>query len=124
MSHSPDFRRMAYLVVVLGAGLAAVTAVVPHYTAGHKLLFGVLLAGLLPYLIYGMLVQMESGWPALVAGAALLAIDLAVKLPERLRYDGYADGAVYYAPLIATFAVLPLVFGVGRALRRGKGKEK
>ena len=117
-----DFRLFSYLIVALGCALAFAAAVVPHYGAGHTLHVGVLLVGLLPYLVYGALSEVVRGWALAFAGALILAIDLAVKIPERfLRYDGYANDAVYYAPLVSAFVVLPIVLGLGarRARRTG-----
>ena len=119
MHDKPDFRLLAYGIVVLGAVISLATAVVPFYDDGHQLLVGVLLVGLMPYLVYGVFAQLVRGWPLLVAGVLLLAIDLTVELPERFpHYHGYAGGLVYYAPLVSTFVVLPVVLGVGAALHR------
>ena len=113
MHDKPDFRPLAYVVVILGAVISLATAVVPFYDDGHQLLVGVLLVGLMPYLVYGVFAQLVRGWPLLVAGVFLLAIDLTVKLPERFpHYHGYT-GLVYYASLVSTFVVLPVVLGVG-----------
>lgn len=122
MSEQRDFRPFAYLVVTAGVILAFATAVVPHYTAGHRLLFDVLLIGLLPYLVYGASVTVVRGWPLPVAGALVLGIDAAVKIPERfLRDEVLATSAVYYAPLVSTFVVLPIVFGLSALIAKRRG---
>jgi hypothetical protein len=120
MRTETDFRCLAYAILLAGTAVSAAASVVPHYGAGFLLDVGVLAVGLLPYVVYGTLTQVVRGWGALLAGALILALDLAVKLPERfLHYDGYADGWVYWAPLISTFVILPVVFGVAA---RGGGR--
>jgi hypothetical protein len=122
MSDHRDFRPFAYLVVTAGVILAFATAVVPHYTAGHVLLFDVLLIGLLPYVVYGAFVTIVRGWPLPIAGALVLGIDAAVKIPERfLRDEVLATNAVYYAPLVSTFIVLPVVLGLGALVAKRRG---
>jgi hypothetical protein len=118
------FRRLAYLVVSLGASLAFAVAIVPFYEAGHRLALDLLLLGLLPYIVYGAFTGVVRGPALAVAGVLLLAIELGVRIPERyVSHDGFADGSVYWAPLAATFVLLPLVLGIGwwRAKRHGGG---
>lgn len=119
MIHECDFRPIAYVIGLFGTALSFVASVVPHYGAGHRLLFGVLLAGLLPYVTYLAFSDILRGWPLLPVGLLILTIDLVVKIPERfLHYDGYADGTVYYVPLVTTLVVLPLALGGGALLER------
>jgi hypothetical protein len=114
-----DFRSTAFVIVALGTVLAFAASVVPFYTAGHKLLAGLLLTSLLPYAVYGVFAEVMRGGPLLLAGILLLCTDLAVKIPQRfLHYDGYTDGWVYYTPILCTFVLLPLVLGGGRLLER------
>lgn len=114
MRNDPDFRRFAYLIIGLGVLLTFATAVVPFYTAGDELRVTVLAVGLMPYIVYGLFTDVVRGWPLLIAGALILGIDLGVKIPERfLHYDGYAGNAIYYAPLVSTFVVLPVLLGIG-----------
>jgi hypothetical protein len=103
---------MIYLVITLGAILSLACAAVPHFTAGFTLHLGVLFAGLLPYLVYGVFINLVHGVPLLTAGALLLGIDLVVKIPERfLDYDGYASGLIFFAPILTTL-VLMAVLGI------------
>jgi hypothetical protein len=109
-----------FAIVLAGIAVSAAASVVPHYTAGFQLDVGVLAVGLLPYIVYATLAEVVRGRAALIAGALILALDIAVKIPGRfLHYDGYADGWVYWAPLISTFVILPVVFGVAT---RGGGR--
>ncbi len=119
MHQDADLRTISYAIIALGCVLSLVTAIVPFYTAGYELLFGVLLIGLLPYVVYGAFTEIVRGWPLVLAGMLVLGIDLLAKIPERfLRYDGYADGAVYYAPLFSTFIVLPVFLALGRLIQK------
>ncbi len=113
MHPETDYRPAAYVIVALGTTLAFVAAVVPHYDAGHRLDLPVLLAGLTPYLVYGVFTAfMRDRW-LLAAGLLLFAFDLAFRIPQRfLHYNGYTDGLVYLAPLTAA-GVLALALALG-----------
>lgn len=123
MRKDPDFRLFAYLVIALGAMLSFVAAVVPHYHTGYTLLLGVALAGLLPYVVYGLFSDLVRGWWLLITGALIFGVDLGVKIPERfLHYDGYASGVIYYASFISTLAAIVLL-GIGaRMEKRWRGE--
>lgn len=106
MHEQTDFRCIAYFFIALGIALSFAAAVVPFFTARHSLRLGVLLAGVLPYVVYGSLSDLERGRPLLWVGILLIAGDLLAKIPERfLHYDGYASGLIYYWPLAATLGV-------------------
>jgi hypothetical protein len=112
MRPDTDYRPAAYVVVALGTALAFVAATVPFYDAGYRLDLVVLLVGLAPYVVYGILTEFVRGRWLLAAGMLLFAFDLALRISERfLRYDGYTDGLVYIAPLVAT-GVLALALGL------------
>lgn len=117
MKNDLDFRPIAYLIVLAGCLLSVAAALVPFYHTGYQLNAGVLLVGILPYLVYGSLSATVRGWPLLIAGALVFGLDAGVKIPERfLHYDGYSSGLVYSVPLLSTFVVLPAILGIGRLL--------
>jgi len=119
MRKDPDFRCFAYLIIALGSLLTFTAAVVPFYNGSYELHMTVLAVGLLPYIVYGMLSDVVRGWPLLIAGTLVFGIDLGVKIPERfLHFDGYAGNAIYYAPLLSTFVILPLILGIGARLEK------
>ncbi len=123
MPTEPDFRRAAYAITAAGAVLAFAAAVAPHYAAGYRLLVDVLLVGLLPYLVYLFFTELVRGRPLLLVGIALLAADLAVKLPARfLHADDYPGAVLYIWPLAAAFVGLPVLLGpvAWRRARREK----
>lgn len=120
MRQDADFRPLAYLVIALGVCVAFAGAVVPFYDIGHELRIPVLLAGLAPYVVYGFYTDVVRGWPLAIAGLVTLAVDLAVKIPERfVSFDGYASGLIYYVPLLLAFVLLPLWLGLA-AHREGR----
>lgn len=117
MRPETDFRPAAYIIVALGTALAFAAAVVPFYDTGYRLDLRVLLAGLAPYLVYVLFTAFVRGRWLLAAGLLLFLFDLAFKIPQRfLRYDGYADGLIYIAPLAAT-GLLALMLGLGARAR-------
>ncbi len=114
MRKDPDFRRFAYLIIALGSLLTFAAAVAPFYDGSYELRMAVLAVGLMPYVVYGLFTDVVRGWPLLIAGMLVFGIDLGVKIPERfVHFDGYAGNAIYYAPLLSTFVILPIILGIG-----------
>ncbi len=119
MNHETDMRPVAYAVIILGCMLSFATAVVPHYTAGHKLMFGLLLGGLVPYVVYGAFTEILKGWVLVAPGVLLLSVDAAVKIPDRvLSAADYPTAAVSYAAIWLVLIVLPLGVGIGHWIQR------
>jgi hypothetical protein len=105
-THAKTF---GYVVIAIGLALAFVSAVVPHY-GHHQLLSGVLAAGLLPYLAYGVIVVFLNSTVTMASGVVLLLVHAGVVFTE--RFGGpvdYNDGVIYVVPLIVALALLPLV---------------
>lgn len=111
MQIQPKQRVFAYTLIAIGITVSIAAAVVPHYTAGYTLMFGVLLAGLLPYLAYGVAVPFLRGWLLAITGTILVVLHAVVVVRERfLDNADYSDGVIYYVPLALTLAMLPLIF--------------
>lgn len=110
MDNPSPQRYLAYAIIAVGLCLAFLSAVVPHFTAGYTLMGGVLLAGLLPYLTYGLVVPLLRTALTAVAGIVLLGLHTALVVNERF-VDGadYSDGMIYYGPLVLALAMLPLL---------------
>lgn len=109
------FRVLGYGVIVAGIGIVCVSAMVPFYTAGYRLLFGVFMAGITPYLVYGLIVTLMPKLAVNIAGATLLILHTGTVVKERfLGGADYSDGTIYLAPLAFTVLLLPLLV---RALR-------
>jgi hypothetical protein len=121
-----DLRPVAYLLIVIGIMLAGSSAVVPHFSAGYHMAFGVFLAGILPYVVYGALTEILRGWSLIVPGALIVAAHIWLTVSERyLGYDGYQSGAIYVVPIILAVVVLPVGVVAGRLLdRRSHASDK
>ena len=115
MTQTLDYRPAAYLIVLLGLGGAAAASLVPFYTAGYLLEPGVLLAVMMPFLLYGLFIESLRGPWLLASGLLLLVASLALVVPERyLHYNGYTDDMIYWVPTLAAAIVLPIAYGLGR----------
>jgi hypothetical protein len=102
-------------VIVIGLVLAFAAAVVPQY--GHyKLMAGVLVMGLSPYLAYGLIVVFLNSTVTMATGVVVLAVHAGLVYVERFGNTvDYSDGMIYVVPAIVTLALVPLVV---MALRR------
>lgn len=115
MTPSRDPRPAAYLIILFGLGLAAAAALVPFYHVAYLLEPGILLAVLMPFLLYGLFIESLRGSWLLATGLLLLAANLVLVAFERyLRYDGYADDLIYWVPTLAAVVVLPIAYRLGR----------
>lgn len=125
MQQNPDFRWFAWFIIAAGAALSFAAAAVPHFATGYRLHLGVLFAGLLPYVVYGVFSDVVRGWALLAAGALLLGIDLGVKIPERfLDYDAYASGRIYIASLVMTLVAVVVLGIAARREHRWWGEKE
>ncbi|MGE5320471.1 MAG: hypothetical protein ACM3KD_09845 [Hyphomicrobiaceae bacterium] len=115
MTTTRDPRPAAYLIILLGLGGAAAASVVPFYNAGYVLDSWVLIAALMPFLLYGLFVESLRGPWLLGSGLLLLVASLALIVPERfLDYNGYRDDLIYWAPTLAAALVLAIAYPLGR----------
>jgi hypothetical protein len=102
--------RFGYSVVAAGTVLSIVSAIVPFYTAGYQLQFAVLMAGITPYLVYGLVVYWLRRPLTSVAGALLLAAHLWLVIHERfIGGADYSDHAIYVVPLLFAALLVPLL---------------
>lgn len=103
-------RATPYAVIAVGAALAFAAAVVPHFTAGYRLLPGVLLSGLLPYLVYALAVPLLRKTLTMIAGLILLGAHSALVIAERFTGPvDYSDRLIHFGPWLLALALLPLV---------------
>lgn len=115
MTTTWDARPAVFSIILLGLGGAAAASVVPFYSAGYDLDPGVLLAVLMPFLLYGLFIESLRGPWLLASGLLLLAASAALVIPERyLDYSGYSDGVIYWAPTLAAVIVLPIAYALGK----------
>ena len=115
MTNIRIYRPAAALIMLLALGEAAAASLVPFYNAGYELESGVLLAVLMPFLLWGLFIQsLRASW-TLGTGLLLLAICLALLIPERyLHYNGYSDDLIYWLPTLAAAIMLPIAYRLGR----------
>ncbi len=115
MTTTWDPRPTAYLIILLGLGVAAAASLTPFYHAGYLLEPGVLLAVLMPFLLYGLFIESLRGPWLLASGLVLLVTSLALVVFERfLHFNGYADTLIYWAPTLAAVIVMPIAYWRGR----------
>lgn len=115
MSISSRFSLFGYAVIVSGILMACMSAVVPFYTTGYRLQFGVLVAGITPYLVYGLIIALFRHTLTRVAGVILLLLHVWLVVSERfIGAADYSDGVIYIAPLAFTGLLVPLLV---RAIR-------
>ena len=121
MATPSSANRLGYAIIIVGLLLVCMSAVVPFYDDGYRLRATVLIAGLLPYLVYAIIVNLLPRNVTIVSGILLLAAN--IWLVSRERFVGsvdYSDGAIYYIPLVLMLLLLPLLY---KALRRPWRKQ-
>ena len=121
MTLRPIAQSLTYLSLIAGALLAFVSSVVPHFDAGYRLMFSVLLTGLLPYLVYAMLLPYLQGWQLALPGVLIVVVHGWSVASERfIAYQGYSDGTIYYVPLVLALLALALLAWALRAHPPGR----
>jgi hypothetical protein len=117
MTPSERSTLFGYTVIIAGLALLSMSAVVPFYTSGYRLLGGVLLVGVFPYLLYGLVVVLLKNVLTIIVGIVLLMVNIALVITQRFA-DGvdYSDGTIYIVPFVLTLALIPMVFLALRAV--------
>jgi hypothetical protein len=109
-------RPLTYLLLVSGCPLAFISALVPHFDTGHRLMLSVLLTGLLPYLVFGLALPYLRGWALALPALLMVGVHAWLVLMQRfVAYQGYSDGMIWYVPLALALAASVLL---AWALRR------
>ncbi len=104
-----------YLFILAGALLAAVSSFVPYFDAGYQLMASVLIAGLIPYIVYSVAVVLMRGALTTLAGAVMVAVHAWLVVSERFaREVDYSNGMIYYVPILMAIVVLPLAIAALR----------
>lgn len=96
-------------IVIAGLIIAAASAIVPEYSH-YKMMFGVLSAGLLPYVIYAFTAAYLK--PALSIGVGFIILAIHASLVVNERFTGtidYSSGTIYYAPVVVALLLIPLL---------------
>lgn len=98
-----------YAIIMAGLVLVFVSALVPFYNTGYQLKVDVLLAGLVPYLAYGIAVVLLQRWVTTVAGVVLLGAHAWLVVRERFIDNAdYSNLMIYYVPIVLALLLIPL----------------
>lgn len=140
MTPTQDARLAAYFIILSGFGLAAAASVVPLYHTAYLLEPGILLAVLMPFLLYGLFIESLRGPWLIGAGVLLFAANLVLVVSERYvryvgmagntryadslsyyvgmanngRHAGYADNLIYWGPTLMAVVVLAIAYWLSR----------
>jgi hypothetical protein len=107
---SPNESLAAIAILIAGTVLSFAAAVVPHFDSAFRLEVGLLVSGLVPYLVYAVLAWFLRGRVRVASGAAVLGVHLLVVAQQRWITDGYAEGTLlYWTPLVLGALLLFLI---------------
>ena len=99
-----------FWVIAAGVVLAFLSALAPFFSAGYELRYGVLFAGLAPYMVYGFAAPLLGRGMSLSVGILLIAVHLWLVLGYRPAGTGsYLESAIFYGPLLLALALSPLL---------------
>jgi len=110
--HAQSFTNApGYLFIIIGLTLSLISALVPHFDAGYRLMLSVFVAGMLPYLIYGIAVSLLRGTLTTATGLVIVVAHAWLVFTERIIGDGdYSNGMIYFGPMVIALAALPLAW--------------
>ena len=99
--------RSGWIVIAYGISLSFLAAFTPYFEAGFLFKVEVLLAGLLPYMIYVIAVPLLPGAANTSVGIVLIAVHTALVVAVRIL--GFSESLIYIMPVIMAVLVMPLV---------------
>lgn len=97
-----------YAFITIGLASSLISAFLPHFDAGYRLALGVFVAGMVPYMVYGIAVPLMRG--RLTTGMGLFIVVVHTWLVFNERIIGYADyngGLIYYGPMLLAWSRYP-----------------
>jgi hypothetical protein len=107
-----------YLLITIGLLLSLISALVPHFEAGYRLMLSVFVAGMVPYLVYAIAVPVRRGSLTTLTGLVIVCMHAWLVYNQRITGNAeYSDGWIYYGPLLLTIFALPLLLSVFNKLR-------
>jgi len=99
-----------YLIIIIGLTLSLISALVPHFEAGYRLTLNVFIAGMLPYLVYGIAVPLLRGPLTTIVGLLIVLAHACLVINERfIGGADYSSGTIYFGPLLLAVLAIPLV---------------
>lgn len=99
--------RAGWSIFLYGLCLSFIAAFSPFFEAGFLFKGNVLLAGVLPYLIYAIAVPLLPGSNTTAAGLLLAAVHTG--LVVAVRFFGVTESLMFTLPVIMAVPLLPLV---------------
>ena len=99
--------RPGWAILLYGAALSLVTAFTPHFAIGYQLQIELLLAGFIPYLVYGIAVPLLPGRLTTTVGVVLAVAHTGLVVAVRVL--GAQESLMYMVPVVMAIAVTPLV---------------
>jgi len=95
-------------IIVVGCAMAFLASFNPQLAMGYHLDVGILLAGLLPYLVYSVAVVLLDGALITLLGIVLIVIHAWVIVNVRfVDAGGYSSDLLVNVPLILSVVMLP-----------------
>ena len=99
-----------YLFLIIGLTLSFISAFVPFFEAGYKLMTSVLITGMLPYFVYAIVVPLSRSTMTTMLGLVIVITHALLVFNERFIGNAdYSDNIIYYGPIIIAVIVLPFV---------------
>lgn len=105
-----------YFVVLTGCLLSFISSFHDQYAEGFYIDVGVIMMGLVPYLIFAMAVYIRQGIWSTIIGILLLAVHVWMVYIQHFVSGGRADTLLLAGPPILGIILLPLLIS---AMRKG-----
>ena len=103
----PSISGFTLAIVGVGIVLSVTFALQPHFTAAYRMDLSTLIAGLTPYLVFGVLSSLIPDRASLGAGVGLVTVHALVGIHQRFLTDGYLEGAALSGvPLVLALLLL------------------
>ena len=96
-----------WAILLYGGFLSFVSAFTPHFVAGYQFQLELLLAGFIPYLVYGIAVPLLPGRLTTAVGIVLAVLHTGLVVAVRLL--GAGEALMNTVPVILAVLVVPLV---------------
>lgn len=109
MYHQSYANAPGYLIIFVGTILSLISAFVPHFDAGYRLLSLVFITGMLPYAVYGIAVPLLRGTLVILVGVIIVVAHSLLVINQRFAANiDYSEGLIYLGPVAIAVAAVPL----------------
>lgn len=110
-----------YIFILIGLILSLASAFLPFYGAGYRFMASILIAGMTPYLVYGLAVPISRSVTTTVTGLVIVIAHAWLVINERINSTSPDDNLIYTGPLIIAIAALPVVMVIIRQTLKSPG---